>query len=304
MTDFILTPDTYSPILDEHSNYIDHIPSFPVEGLRCPCGAGLKRSISFTSATQFTKHVHTLRHQKWLKALNANKQNVLKENAELLETVKTQQQLLVRFDRDLKVMQTKMDDLLSMASASSALISLSSARAEQCRIADIDEDCQGDGEAEDEAEGDGEGVVIVHDSDMHESKPVEIDIGFSSDEETVATCDTTMTMTALGGGGGGSGAGMGSLNAASSKHKKLSIPKRIRDEIWDSAVGKDIPKHKCLCCKKNYIFMRDFHVGHVLSEKDGGTMVVNNLRPICATCNLSMGTQNMVDFIVKYGLYL
>jgi 5-methylcytosine-specific restriction endonuclease McrA len=47
-----------------------------------------------------------------------------------------------------------------------------------------------------------------------------------------------------------------------------------------------------------------FHVGHVISEKAGGTHEINNLRPICASCNHSMGSENMVDFVIKYGLYI
>ena len=32
----------------------------------------------------------------------------------------------------------------------------------------------------------------------------------------------------------------------------------------------------------------DFHVGHDKPESKGGTLDVNNLKPICARCNLSM----------------
>ena len=45
-------------------------------------------------------------------------------------------------------------------------------------------------------------------------------------------------------------------------------------------------------------------MGHVISEKNGGTHEINNLRPICFACNHSMGTENMIDFVVKYGLYI
>ena len=32
----------------------------------------------------------------------------------------------------------------------------------------------------------------------------------------------------------------------------------------------------------------DFHVGHDKPESQGGTLDINNLKPICARCNLSM----------------
>jgi 5-methylcytosine-specific restriction endonuclease McrA len=88
------------------------------------------------------------------------------------------------------------------------------------------------------------------------------------------------------------------------KKKKQSIPKNVRIIIWNHYIGEDIIKHKCLCCKKVTISNTNFEVGHVLSEKNGGTHEINNLRPICFSCNHSMGAENMVDFVVKYGLYI
>ena len=41
---------------------------------------------------------------------------------------------------------------------------------------------------------------------------------------------------------------------------------------------------------------------HVISEFNGGEININNLRPICNECNLSMGTTNMDVFIKKYKL--
>ena len=83
--------------------------------------------------------------------------------------------------------------------------------------------------------------------------------------------------------------------------KKQSIPKNVRIIIWNHYIGEDIIKHKCLCCKKVTISNTNFEVGHVLSEKNGGTHEINNLRPICFSCNHSMGAENMIDFVVKYG---
>ncbi len=88
------------------------------------------------------------------------------------------------------------------------------------------------------------------------------------------------------------------------KRKKQSIPKSVRSIVWNHYIGEDIIKHKCLCCKKVTISNTNFEVGHVQSEKNGGTLEINNLRPICFACNHSMGTENMVDFVIKYGLYI
>lgn len=88
------------------------------------------------------------------------------------------------------------------------------------------------------------------------------------------------------------------------KNKKQVIPKSIKVIVWNHYIGENIINHRCLCCKKVLISNTMFHVGHVISEKAGGTHEINNLRPICASCNHSMGSENMVDFVIKYGLYI
>ena len=88
------------------------------------------------------------------------------------------------------------------------------------------------------------------------------------------------------------------------KKKKQSIPKNVRVIVWNHYIGENIIHHRCLCCKKVLISNTNYEVGHVLSEKNGGTHEINNLRPICFACNHSMGTENMIDFVVKYGLYI
>ena len=82
---------------------------------------------------------------------------------------------------------------------------------------------------------------------------------------------------------------------------KCTIPKKVRTDVWNTFIGPNIPIHRCLCCLKTTICMTDFQVGHVLSEHCGGNLNIDNLRPICASCNISMGTTNMKDYVVKYG---
>lgn len=47
----------------------------------------------------------------------------------------------------------------------------------------------------------------------------------------------------------------------------------------------------------------DFHAGHIISDKDKGKVELENLRPLCSKCNLSMGSENMFEFISKYGFW-
>lgn len=72
------------------------------------------------------------------------------------------------------------------------------------------------------------------------------------------------------------------------KYKKTTIPKAIREQVWIQTFGKTF-SHSCYIswCKNN-ITVFDFHVGHDIPESQGGLLNINNLKPICARCNLSM----------------
>ena len=37
-------------------------------------------------------------------------------------------------------------------------------------------------------------------------------------------------------------------------------------------------------------------MGHVLAKRYGGLYTIDNLRPICSTCNIRMGTENLNDY--------
>jgi len=72
------------------------------------------------------------------------------------------------------------------------------------------------------------------------------------------------------------------------KNKKGAIPKAVREQTWIQNFGL-VFKHKCYInwCKNN-INVFDFHVGHDKPESKGGSLAIDNLKPICARCNLSM----------------
>ncbi len=81
-------------------------------------------------------------------------------------------------------------------------------------------------------------------------------------------------------------------------YNRKSIPKSLRKELWNNYFG-DRYKGKCYVCK-NRIFKKDFECGHVKAYINGGETSIPNLRPICKTCNRSMGTQNLEDFKQQY----
>jgi hypothetical protein len=78
--------------------------------------------------------------------------------------------------------------------------------------------------------------------------------------------------------------------------KRKKIPKHIKTYVWNEYIGPDFTFGRCLCCKKEKIEYRNFHCGHVIAESKGGDLTIKNLRPICAACNLSMGTMSMNEF--------
>jgi 5-methylcytosine-specific restriction endonuclease McrA len=88
------------------------------------------------------------------------------------------------------------------------------------------------------------------------------------------------------------------------RKKKEAIPKSVRSHVWNLYIGPTINEHRCLCCKKAVIKITEFDCGHVIAESAGGTHEIGNLRPICSACNHAMGSQNMIEFVVKYGYYI
>ncbi len=76
---------------------------------------------------------------------------------------------------------------------------------------------------------------------------------------------------------------------------RKAIPKKIRGAAWKIQFG-DSTNGACFCCKKELDVFDDWHAGHIVSHSNGGTDTAENLRPVCGSCNLSMGTENMDAF--------
>ena len=86
------------------------------------------------------------------------------------------------------------------------------------------------------------------------------------------------------------------------KIKKKTIPLALKRNVWNKHIGENVGKTLCLCCKLTDITQMNFSCGHVISEFNGGNIKMDNLRPICVSCNSSMGTKNMDEFIADCGL--
>lgn len=79
--------------------------------------------------------------------------------------------------------------------------------------------------------------------------------------------------------------------------RRVRIPKTLRVQVWGqpSLVG------VCHACKSVLNFT-DFECGHIIAVAHGGKTTLDNLAPVCRTCNLDMGTMHMSAWIdwLKY----
>jgi hypothetical protein len=80
--------------------------------------------------------------------------------------------------------------------------------------------------------------------------------------------------------------------------RKQTIPKTIRNQVWRKYNG-NLLDGKCFCCCEKLQY-ECWEAGHVIAEACGGQTCVDNLRPVCLSCNRSMGIMNMIDFMKQY----
>jgi 5-methylcytosine-specific restriction endonuclease McrA len=80
--------------------------------------------------------------------------------------------------------------------------------------------------------------------------------------------------------------------------KETGVPKSLKNKLWnDSYIG--VSEGKCYCCRR-LVTSDNFHAGHIISVNNGGETNINNLRIVCAPCNLSMRTMNLEEYRIKY----
>ena len=80
---------------------------------------------------------------------------------------------------------------------------------------------------------------------------------------------------------------------------EIPITKKLKKTVWANHFGKN--KVRTCGCGENICF-EDHHCGHIIARALNGPTVLENLRPVCRSCNLQMGTMNMDDFFAdKFG---
>lgn len=88
-------------------------------------------------------------------------------------------------------------------------------------------------------------------------------------------------------------------NVSSPSSKK--IPAALRVAVWNAYIGAKMGESLCFCCGLEPVLRSNYECGHIRSRAKGGPDRLENLRPVCSTCNKSMGTKNMIEFADKYG---
>jgi 5-methylcytosine-specific restriction endonuclease McrA len=68
----------------------------------------------------------------------------------------------------------------------------------------------------------------------------------------------------------------------------------LRELLWTTTF-QDSLKGECYCCA-GYIDVGHWQAGHIIARKNGGPDTLENLRPVCKTCNCRMGTENLEDY--------
>ena len=81
----------------------------------------------------------------------------------------------------------------------------------------------------------------------------------------------------------------------------MAIPKALREQVWIHYNGEHY-SYKCnVSWCKNKINVFNFHAGHNIPESKGGATTLENLRPICSSCNLSMSNNYTITEWNKLG---
>ena len=73
------------------------------------------------------------------------------------------------------------------------------------------------------------------------------------------------------------------------------IPKALREQVWLKYSGANFLTQCNVAWCSNKITPFVFEVGHNIPSSKGGLTSIDNLRPICSSCNKSMGNRYTID---------
>ena len=90
------------------------------------------------------------------------------------------------------------------------------------------------------------------------------------------------------------------ITRSTKPRKRKAIPSAVRCQVWRAAFDGSMDG-RCFSCHCKITF-ENWDCGHIRAQADGGEDVASNLRPLCRQCNVSMGTQNMLEWMKTYDM--
>tara|TARA_B100001094_G_C17517843_1_gene478649 strand:+ start:140 stop:505 length:366 start_codon:yes stop_codon:yes gene_type:complete len=97
-----LTPDTYTPLIDNNV-YTDTFNfTFPKSGLKCGCGS----NTTFTDMSKFKTHTKGKKHNKWLEEMTKNNGNYYNQLQKAERTTREQQKIIANKDKKIIELET------------------------------------------------------------------------------------------------------------------------------------------------------------------------------------------------------
>jgi hypothetical protein len=107
--EIVETPAEYVPHLDHDGTYVDRVPLVVSQiGIKCGCGT----KTIFTTRNSMITHTLTKRHKAWLMDVNNNKTNYYSECVKSAKTIKTQQIMIAKLEKEVRT-KSKTIDLLT-----------------------------------------------------------------------------------------------------------------------------------------------------------------------------------------------
>ena len=85
------------------------------------------------------------------------------------------------------------------------------------------------------------------------------------------------------------------LNLACDPNTKVPIPIVVREQVWKKCNRNTSDLGICFTCC-NDLYFRDMQCGHVKAHALGGDTTLENLMPVCKSCNNDMGVMNLFEY--------
>ena len=102
--DGALTPDIYSPSINDIGDYTDNVSLFNFTpsslGIYCDCNG---RGVLYKTRAKFIKHIECKKHTEWIKALNNNKHNYYRQCQESQKMIEMNKRLIAEYENKLSM---------------------------------------------------------------------------------------------------------------------------------------------------------------------------------------------------------